>query len=209
MAQKRPRDNDGLALSTDDSIDAALVAKRQHVQQLEQHSAAGNNQAESKDSVPAALQQPSSSPPSTAQPQLLSSALLFRPRQLLTAAPAPDSFSQQQHKQTAAVPMRELPVLSTIDWRSTDEDGGDMDDDSRPQFDDDDDEDKYDEADEQQPQSDQSGSTLDSAADMELEAVVSRMHSLVLPRRITYGRRAPMPHVSTTRLPSATVHTHR
>ena len=214
MAQKRPRHGDGSALLIDDSTEEALAAKRQHVEQNAQPMHPLDTEEGVAHAVKAKPEQRDSDCTDSnggcdisdamaitlPQPQRLPvPALLFRPRQLQAVASATTTPVQPKPATTTSVP--ELRVLSTIDWRSTDETESeardDMDDSQQRQ-----DEQEEDDEDEQQLRENGDDGIKDSADDMELEAVVSRMHSLVLPRRITFGRRQRMPIIRPTRPPS-------
>ena len=212
MAHKRPRASDGAALSTDDGIDEALAAKRQHVQQPEQSHAlqyaeerehatpsveqpSGNSTAYSSNgSASAATEAPPLQPPPSQQRAVVVSAMLFRPRQLEMAVAVAATPTQQHHKPVTTA-ASELPVLKTIDWRSTDDadDGDDMENDSQQREQEEDEDEQEEEEEDKQRERDNGGAMDGSAAEMELEGVVTRMHSLILPRRITFGRRQPMP----------------
>jgi len=223
MASKRPRSNsDGAAVSVDDIFHGVVsAAKRQHVEpqplslpiQLQHavdstysvhaaaHASAEQLTNSSTDDISepmtAAPPQPHPPPPlpPSAQHRLPSSALFFRPRQLLTTAPATATPAhQQQHKPITTAAVQELRVLKTIDWRSTDE-TEDMEDSQQE------DEEGPGEQLSQREEEDEGSSGADNAADMELERVVSRLNSLMLPRRITFGRRQPMPIIRPVRLP--------
>ena len=227
MASKRPRSNsDGAVVSIDDSLYGVVTAaKRRHVEpqpfsrpeQQQQHAVNNTTYSEHAAAHASAEQSSNSSTdgitepmtdapprphpppplPPSAQQRLPSSALMFRPRQLLTTAPATAVPAHQQQRQPITVAaVQELPVLKTIDWRSTDEtaDRDDMDDSQR------DDEDGVDKL-LLEGEEDAGSRAGDSAADMELEGVVSRLNSLILPRRITFGRRQPMPIIRPVRLP--------
>ena len=225
MPQKRPRVSDGTALASDDNTDDEGTVKRQHVESavadgtadetiVTVHAAAHSsssvspidgevgNVMETADAALPHQQQPQPPPPPPPQ-QLprLTPALLFRPRQLLTVT-APPAASATPHPQSvvpAVIP--QLPVLQTIDWRSTDEAedaAGEMEDeesDIRRGVADDIEDEEQSGGDTEQP-------ARDAAVEMELDVVVSRLHSLIIPRRVTFGRRQPMPIIRPTRIRS-------
>ena len=189
MAQKRPRDINGAAFFPDDTAHDAIATKRQHVEQPEQRSddatqsdhatvhaiteQPGSNTTTGDSSTvdvtapiaPAAAPQPAAS-----SQRVIGSALLFQPRQLLTTVTAAAATATprppRHHEPIAAAAAHELPVLRTIDWRSTEaeteeEEGDGMEDDSGLQYDNEDGGEDELEADEH------GGSMPNSAADME------------------------------------------
>ena len=209
MAQKRPRSSsDDAACTIDDEATAVAAVKRQHVEQpadREQLNQRLLTVAQlSRAAQDVTLNQAGSD--NTAAPQPSAPAvLLFRPRQLTTAAAAGSLvLAQQPSRSVATSPAHELPVLRTIDWRSTnsDEDSPMSEDDDEAQQEQQqherEDEDKEEREAEQHAENGAASPAVDDA-DMQVDGVVSRIHLLAMPRRVAFGRRQPMPIIRPVR----------